>query len=246
MKLNIPTSRVLVTALAASTFGWAMPASATIDTVFNGVPDGVAQFNSTVTGAGGTPTTQTLAAGQTVYSDFTISHAPYGSYGTLSGSVVNIDPNGPDTDPRSDPLDYINSGITFNFTNPINSIGFEVGDWGTCCLPSGLYISFDGGSPIQVGLSTIYGDVFFGGRAEVFVAAFDDSGQFNSVSFWGDGVGEVLVAGGTVRYALLDGGTLPGGAVPEPATWALMLLGMAGTGFAMRRQRQTQKVRFAF
>ena len=40
------------------------------------------------------------------------------------------------------------------------------------------------------------------------------------------------------------------GAVPEPATWALMLLGMAGTGFAMRRQRQAQrraaKVRFAF
>ncbi len=28
------------------------------------------------------------------------------------------------------------------------------------------------------------------------------------------------------------------GAVPEPATWAMMLLGFAGVGFAMRRRRQ--------
>ena len=36
------------------------------------------------------------------------------------------------------------------------------------------------------------------------------------------------------------------GAVPEPATWMLMLLGMAGVGFSMRRKdKQTLRVRYA-
>lgn len=36
------------------------------------------------------------------------------------------------------------------------------------------------------------------------------------------------------------------GAVPEPSTWMLMLLGMAGVGFAMRRkEKQTLRLRYA-
>ena len=36
------------------------------------------------------------------------------------------------------------------------------------------------------------------------------------------------------------------GAVPEPSTWMLMLLGMAGVGFTMRRkEKQTLRVRYA-
>lgn len=36
------------------------------------------------------------------------------------------------------------------------------------------------------------------------------------------------------------------GAVPEPATWALMLLGFGAVGFSMRRRRTTQRVQFKF
>ena len=37
-----------------------------------------------------------------------------------------------------------------------------------------------------------------------------------------------------------------GGAVPEPATWALMMLGFGGMGFAMRRKPQVgTRIRFA-
>ena len=36
------------------------------------------------------------------------------------------------------------------------------------------------------------------------------------------------------------------GAIPEPTTWMLMLIGMAGVGFSMRRkEKQTLRVRYA-
>jgi len=35
-------------------------------------------------------------------------------------------------------------------------------------------------------------------------------------------------------------------AVPEPATWAMMLIGIGGVGFAMRRQRKNVKTTVAF
>ncbi len=41
--------------------------------------------------------------------------------------------------------------------------------------------------------------------------------------------------------------TFASGAVPEPGTWAIMILGFAATGFAMRRRKADQtKVAFAF
>jgi len=44
------------------------------------------------------------------------------------------------------------------------------------------------------------------------------------------------------------GGTLNFAPVPEPMTWAMMILGFAVVGFAMRRRRsdQTTRVRYAF
>jgi hypothetical protein len=44
------------------------------------------------------------------------------------------------------------------------------------------------------------------------------------------------------------GGNLTFAPVPEPMTWAMMILGFAVVGFAMRRRRedQTARVRYAF
>ena len=42
----------------------------------------------------------------------------------------------------------------------------------------------------------------------------------------------------------LDTASVPG-AVPEPASWALMILGMSAVGFVMRRQRVSTTVKFA-
>lgn len=228
-------------------------ANAAIVVLFDDFDDGFANFANTVTTAGGTQTNFVLTPGGTPgNADFTISRpsgavVSIGSAYTLfnsspsrttTGGVININPAGPDTDPRSNPLDYRNSGITFNFTSPINSLGFEVGDWATCCQPSNLWIQFGSNAPIQLGASTAFGDQFLTNNgAGVFVAAFDDSDTFSTVSFWGDGVGEFLVAGGTVRYAAVPRGSLPPtGAVPEPSTWAMMLLGFFGIGATLRRR----------
>jgi hypothetical protein len=216
----------------------AAPASATIVTVFGDIGPSVTTFNNTVTAAGGTPqatllTAANLGAGapSVDLGDFTITRnnggnvANNGTYGTLSGNIININPDG--TFPLSNGTEA--SGVTFTFDNPVNAIGFEVGDWGTCCFPSSLFIRFDGGAPILVGISNFSGDVFFGGRAEVFVSALDDSGDFTSVSFWGNGSGEFLVIGGTIRYALIERGSLP-----TPAGIALFGLGIAALGLRRR------------
>jgi hypothetical protein len=155
------------------------------------------------------------------------------TYGNLTGQVIDISPFG------SSGNGSIDSGVTLTFNSAVNAIGFEVGDWGTCCQPSALYISFDDGAPIQVGLSQVFGDVFFNGFAEVFVGAFDDTSSFSKVQFWGDGIGEFLVFGGTIHYALIDEGSLPPpNDVPEPATLALLGLGTFAITATRRRVRR--------
>jgi len=239
------SNRSIRSTLAAAALSASMAASATILTVFDSIPNGTASFNSTVASAGGTVSAMLIPTASSVPSidagPFTIARnngSPFSTstYGTMSGPVIGINPAGTVRGPAGDSQP---SGVTFTFDSPVNSVGFEVGDWGTCCQPSALYISFDGGAPIEVGKSLSTGDVFFGGKSEVFVAAFDDTGSFSTVQFWGDGFGEVLVAGGQLSYALLSQGSLPPPtAVPEPAGVVLSGLVLAGLLMAARRRER--------
>lgn len=235
-------------------------ANATIATVYDDFDTGLINFNNTVTGAGGTAThdnwstplsgTSVDRGDYTVYNNdgSSLNSSIYNLFGAAparqtSGYMVSIDPYGDGSDSGHGAGDGSGSkisGLTLDFgakSKSANAIGFEVGDWATCCQVSDLYISFDSNSPIRVGHSTTFGDGFLtNGGAGVFVAAFDDSNTFSKVSFWGDGWGEVLNMGGTVHYATLDEGSLPPSSVPEPGSLALLGLGLFGLLVRGRRR----------
>jgi PEP-CTERM motif len=179
------------------------------------------------------------------------SGSPYSSGGvSLSGSQWNINPSAT----GSDPIPGFNSGLTFTFSSPVNAFGFEVGDWATCCmgysrpasvqttygvpaLGSGLWIAFDGGAatlPANALSASDNPGYAAGSSFTNFIGAIDSSGFFSSVTFFGDGFGEYLVAGGTLRFASVPRGSV---GVPEPATLALMGLGLLGMGYRRKMQK---------
>jgi len=230
-------------------------ANATIITVFDGITAGVASFDSTVTGAGSIVTSDVWAnmssGASIVRNDYTITQNDGGtgsmaSYGSMTGQVIGINPSGGGSSPRTDPMDYYNSGITFTFNSAVNALGFEVGDWATCCQAptTDLFISFDDGAPILVASANTNAEGLFPSQNnpqsdvyEIFVAAFDDTDDFTKVSFWGNGNGEYLVAGGQLRYSLLDHGSLPPSSVPEPASLVLLGLGLAGISYSRKKKK---------
>lgn len=221
------------------------------------IPTQTVSFDNTITSNGGTVTLDrlsNLASGNTwARTGYTItstsggfrsidsSYLPVGtnSAGSLiGGDAIGINPVSP----------FPLSGLTFTFANPINAFGLEVGDWATCCFPSSLFISFDGGATRLVATALQRNDnpgEAAGNGFLNFVGAIDSSSTFSTISFYGDGAGEYLVAGGTIRYGTVNIGSVPAGAVPEPATWMMMLLGIGAVGFSLRRKKPAGLAQFA-
>jgi hypothetical protein len=245
-------TRAAVLALAAQ-------AAAAAPTLINAdLVSGIAAFDAAVTATGsavGTQGLRDLQEGATRWSfaDFSISASDgtprfieddyaglrgAGAAGALSGWAIGLSVNEP---ARS-------WGLTFEFHRPVNAFGLEVGDWGTCCYASSLFISFDGGATREVATAWD-GDDNPGfsayGRYTNFVGAFDTSGSFRRVSFYGAGIGEYMVGGGTIRYGLLpldDRDNPPPLNVPEPAVWTAGLAALMLTSRSARRAaRQLQR-----
>jgi hypothetical protein len=206
--------------------------------VTNGtIAGGTAAFDATVAGADGIVVLDTLSSlGSGSSWDrgaYTISSTDGSNRGIdasylVSGDAIGIDPYAPSE----------GSGLTFVFDNPINAFGLEIGDWATCCYTSNLYIAFDGGSVNLVASANSSNDNpgwVAGDGYRNFIGAFDTSNTFSKVTFYGDGFGEYLVAGGTIRYATLELGSV--GGIPEPTTWAMMIIGFGAAGSVIRRRR---------
>jgi len=149
---------------------------------------------------------------------------------------------------------------------PDLDIEFQAGDWiaqtafGQTSAPnlayslSGTgYVNFLSG--ITTGLNFSYGgfsDTTFnvydglGGTGNLLASVVLPSNDpfnfdFVAVPFSGTAY-SIQIAGGASQFGWDDltfGSLTPGGAVPEPTTWAMLLFGFAGIGAAMRRQRKT-------
>lgn len=257
----------------ASTAALAVPY--VVDTPLSGIGS---QFDNVVNGAGTSVVTTQVVNGQNTYNytdaggnaaTVTVSRpnggtptmtSGYSSNGiALSGAVWIINPG----TSAGEPIPGYNSGLTFDFSSPINAFGFEVGDWATCCMAgtrpasiqstygvpatgSGLWIAFDGGTatlPANA-LSASDNPGYAAANSYTnFIGAIDSASTFSKVTFFGDGFGEYLVAGGTLRFASVPIGSVGGGGlnVAEPSTLITWGLGLSILGFLGWRQRAAGK-----
>jgi len=190
-----------------------------------------------------------------VYDDYNGYRAAGRPY-AIGGATISIAPTTP----------AAGSGLTFTFSTPINAFGLQIADWATCCTgvthpdtgaPTGsnLFIAFDGGATRLVANATSAdsnpGNRDYDGDGHIdsvftnFVAAIDDSRTFSTVSFYGDGLGEALYAGGTLRWSAVDPGSVSASAagapptlVAEPAALGLASLAIGGAVLNRRRRRR--------
>jgi hypothetical protein len=143
----------------------------------------------------------------------------------------------PATGDQGDPFFAVLGGgqADFAFANPLSRLSF---DYGSADTYNALTVFFsDGTSSSFTGQQLIDSGVADGDQT-----AARTNGRLNIV---GDGkLISGIRLGSTGNSMEID--NIAGSAVPEPATWGLMLFGFGAVGFGMRRRRSKDRLRVRY
>ncbi|MGC3963066.1 MAG: autotransporter-associated beta strand repeat-containing protein [Rhodocyclaceae bacterium] len=215
--------RLAVMAALASV---SVPSMATPVVYFQTIADGRNYFDTTVGTYGGVTDTATfsgLGSGTSwVVGDATITPTN-GNSRSIQASYLSSAPslNGSGTGQAismsASAQNSEGTGLTFTFNSAINAFGIELGDWGTCCFPSSLYIQFGTNGVWEtaqlIGTATARSDVpEVASGTYAFIGAINDTATFNQVRIYGDGDGDALYAGGVLRTGTVDLNSVPASA----------------------------------
>ena len=153
--------------------------------------------------------------------------------GTITGSAV---PGANPYDGSDDALVGVINNMSTAFIGSITLSGSGNG---------GGIFAFEGD-----GICVYTGDSYCSSAPTGYEGPINTFANINALGTMGDVVfgGNGLAAGATTFFSLEsspssitgNGGITVGGGVPEPATWALMLVGFLSVGFAMRRRQTMQ------
>lgn len=138
------------------------------------------------------------------------------------------------------------ANFTITFGSDIAAFGFYATDLEDL-KNINVTVNYAAGGSSSYNLETLFGapaGTFLASGSVHFLGFIDTANPFSSIAFDGAGTaGDILAFD---RMTIGDRAQVvnpPG--VPEPSTWAMLILGFGAVGATMRRRRQTARVRFA-
>ena len=181
------------------------------------------------------PAFNSFTAGPTVFGPITFTSSTSdsvigftGGYGLAGNGVISGNP----------PFAGLNTDVgsmTFTFSAAVSGVLADT-NWAISGFSRGLPIT---------------ASIFDSGNALLETITFSNDGTLNDLApgYWGFSRGSADIASLTLSNGFIiarDFSVLaePNGAVPEPASWALMIAGFGLVGSAMRRRRETVRVSF--
>ena len=197
----------------------ALAASASQASVTASPGGGFGPFQTLTTGGLNGGSVATLTDGQVLSGSVpNVATIPYGT----SGNFLAAGPSN-------------NGSATLTFTTPVDYFSFL---WGSPDSYNLLTVN-SGTSDVQTFTASMLVFPVIGGDNTNFSQYVQFAGlsgsQITSVTFGND---PSINAFETSNFSV-------GSAVPEPATWAMMLIGFGGIGFSMRRRRRNPQQAFA-
>jgi hypothetical protein len=133
-------------------------------------------------------------------------------------------------------------GLDFRFDLPIREFALPLYGWGDETEPAKLYVSFDGGPPVELpAFRGENGIDMTEGNSIAMLRAYATDGSFSQFQLWTDNAEDSILAGGTIRLGFGKGTENPSD-VPLPAA-AWLLLSAVGTvaGFGRWKKAQLNK-----